>query len=59
MDNPSGSDDTAKATIEKERPDVNVIVLPEGSSVTRDLRFDRVRVFVNQQNQVVQVPRVA
>ena len=37
---------------------IQVIVLPEGSMVTRDYRLDRVRIFVNDAGIVVREPRV-
>ncbi|OMO75070.1 Proteinase inhibitor I13, potato inhibitor I [Corchorus olitorius] len=48
--------ETAKATILKERPDLDVVVLPENSPATMDYRFNRVRLWVNEKCQVVQVP---
>jgi len=35
----------------------NIQVLPEGSPTTRDYRIDRVRIFVDDNNKVVEVPR--
>jgi len=32
-------------------------MVPEGSMVTMDFRFDRVRVFVNEQGVVTKTPR--
>ncbi|OMO78437.1 Proteinase inhibitor I13, potato inhibitor I [Corchorus capsularis] len=46
----------AKATILKERPDVYVVVLPEGAPWTMDYRSNRVRLAVNEKDQVVNVP---
>jgi hypothetical protein len=48
--------DAAKQKILTDRPDVHVIVLPDGSIV--DGRFDdkRVRVFVNDSGNVAKVP---
>jgi len=37
----------------------NVVVLPEKSPVTMDLRTDRVRIFVDAQGKVVHTPHVA
>ena len=48
----------AKAQILKNNPGLNVIIQPENSPTTRDLRMDRVRVFVNTQGRVVSQPRI-
>lgn len=41
------------------RPDLKTVaVIPEGAMVTRDMRFDRVRVFVDDENKVMKPPRV-
>ncbi|KAI5004994.1 hypothetical protein ZWY2020_032237 [Hordeum vulgare] len=46
----------AKKIIMKDRPDVKIIeVFPVGTAVTEDLRFDRVRIFVNT---VAEIPRI-
>ena len=51
--------ENAAEAIQKSRPDLRqVTVIPEGSMVTRDMRFDRVRVFVNDDGKVVTTPRV-
>lgn len=50
----SGQD--AKQHILKDMPDAQVQVLPEGSPVTRDLRMNRVRVFVDAHQKVVSAP---
>lgn len=50
------SAEEAKAKILQDKPDADVQILPEGSPCTRDFRTDRVRVFVNGQNKVVQKP---
>ena len=50
--------DAAKAAILKDNPKLKVHVLPEGSMVTMDYRTDRVRVFVDPNNKVSQVPSV-
>ncbi|CAF1362935.1 unnamed protein product [Rotaria sordida] len=49
--------DEAVAAIKSENPSLNVIPLEEGSAVTKDLRWDRVRVFFDANNQVSSVPR--
>ncbi|OMO97774.1 Proteinase inhibitor I13, potato inhibitor I [Corchorus capsularis] len=50
--------ETAKATILKERPDLYVVVLPEGAPWTNDEGFSRVRLVVNEKGQVVNVPSI-
>ncbi|KAL3506058.1 hypothetical protein ACH5RR_031440 [Cinchona calisaya] len=47
---------TAVTTIKRENPLVNPIIVPEGSSVTRDFRCDRVWVWVNTKNIVTRIP---
>jgi hypothetical protein len=48
----------AEATIQRENPLVNAIIVLEGSSVTDDLRNDRVWVWVNKDGIVTQVPTI-
>ena len=48
----------AEATIERENPLVNAIIVPEGSAVTQDFRLDRVRVWVDKYGIVFQVPTI-
>ncbi|PNX97894.1 inhibitor of trypsin and hageman factor [Trifolium pratense] len=48
----------AAATIEKENPSVNAIVLLEGTAVTDDFRLDRVRVWVDTYGIVIEVPKI-
>jgi hypothetical protein len=49
----------AKTTLKQTYPEqLDIVVLPEGSPVSRDLRFNRVRIFVNDQNVVSIVPRI-
>ncbi|KAK7391697.1 hypothetical protein VNO78_20116 [Psophocarpus tetragonolobus] len=48
----------AEATIERENPSVNAIIVPQGSSVTTDFRCDRVWVWVNNHGIVYQVPTI-
>ncbi|KQK08055.1 hypothetical protein BRADI_2g39290v3 [Brachypodium distachyon] len=45
----------AKKVILKDMPDASIVVLPAGSATTRDLRRDRVRIFVDT---VAEIPRV-
>ena len=44
--------------IKKDNPDVKTIVLLAGTGGTKDFRHDRVRVFVNINDKVVEVPQV-
>lgn len=46
----------ASNTIKGQHPEFNVIVLPENSPVTRDLRMDRVRIFVDGNGVVSHAP---
>jgi len=48
----------AKAYIENEDPSLHVRINNEGDPITMDLRYDRVRVFVNKQGRVVGTPTV-
>lgn len=48
----------AKAFILKDMPDADVQILPQGSPVTFDYRFNRVRVFVDSQNKVAEQPQI-
>ncbi|KAL7160371.1 hypothetical protein ABFS83_01G090900 [Erythranthe nasuta] len=46
----------AVATIERENPLVNAIILPPGTLPTLDFRCDRVWVYVNGNGNVTMVP---
>jgi hypothetical protein len=49
----------AKHKIMRDRPDVEVIVVPADSMVTADVNTKRVRVFINTSNKkVVKVPKI-
>lgn len=48
----------AKVRILEDMPDADVHILPEGSPVTFDYRFNRVRVFVDGQDKVVTQPHI-
>jgi len=50
--------DEAKAAIAKDRSDVQVEVIPDGSPVTMDYRTDRCRVFVDGSGKVVHPPHL-
>lgn len=45
----------AKAAILKDKPDADIVVLPFGTAVPEDFRFNRVRIFVDT---VAETPRV-
>ncbi|CAD8208153.1 unnamed protein product [Paramecium octaurelia] len=49
--------DEAKQLILADDADIMVQVLAEGSPTTRDFRMNRVRIFHNDKNIVVQAPR--
>lgn len=49
--------ENARSVITNDHYGANVVVLPQGSPITRDFRLDRVRVFVDGNNKVVGVPR--
>ena len=49
----------AAETIQKSRPDLKIVnVVPLDAMVTRDMRFDRVRVYVDKDGTVAKPPRV-
>ncbi|XP_054807754.1 proteinase inhibitor-like [Prosopis cineraria] len=48
----------AEATIERENPLVNAIIVDEGSIVTTDFRCDRVWVWVNGDGVVTEIPKI-
>ncbi|OIW01796.1 hypothetical protein TanjilG_03934 [Lupinus angustifolius] len=48
----------AEATIERENPLVDAIIVPEGHSVTADVRSDRVWVWVDANGNVKKVPTI-
>ncbi|KQK13341.1 hypothetical protein BRADI_1g09487v3 [Brachypodium distachyon] len=50
--------EAAKQTILRDRPDVQVFIVPPGNSVTGDFNNKRVRVFVDSSNKVVKVPKI-
>jgi len=51
--------EAAVDAIRLERPDLRTVAaIPQNAPVTRDMRFDRVRVFVDEDNKVVRPPRV-
>ncbi|KAF2907644.1 hypothetical protein DAI22_12g114400 [Oryza sativa Japonica Group] len=45
----------AKKVILKDKPDADIVVLPFGTAVPEDFRFNRVRIFVDT---VAETPRV-
>ncbi|GAA1382509.1 hypothetical protein GCM10009639_01720 [Kitasatospora putterlickiae] len=48
---------TVASIIKAENPDFQPVVVLAGSPVTKDLQSGRVRLFVNVQNLVIEVPR--
>jgi hypothetical protein len=36
----------------------DIKVVPQGSFITFDLRYQRVRLFVDESNKVVEIPRI-
>ncbi|KAK6137580.1 hypothetical protein DH2020_028677 [Rehmannia glutinosa] len=48
--------EVAVATIERENPLVNAIIVRPGTIITPDIRCDRVRVFVDANGNVDRVP---
>ncbi|XP_028780813.1 proteinase inhibitor-like, partial [Neltuma alba] len=48
----------AEATIERENPLVDAIIVDEGSGVITDFRCDRVWVWVNCDGIVTQIPKI-
>ena len=48
----------AKSKILADNPKLDVIVLPVGSGITKDIRNDRVRVFVDCNEKVAQIPMI-
>jgi hypothetical protein len=50
--------EAAKQKILADRPDVQVVVLPDGSVVTTDFNDKRVRVFVDKAGNVAKVPKI-
>ncbi|KAL4567370.1 hypothetical protein LXL04_022953 [Taraxacum kok-saghyz] len=54
-----GTSSQAAATIiERQNENVEAVVVEEGSSVSTDVRCDRVRIFVDDNNIVKEVPKV-
>ena len=50
---------TAAETIQKSSPSIKIVtIVRPGEGVTKDMRFDRVRVFVDEEGRVWKVPRV-
>lgn len=48
----------AEDAIKKRCPHLTVEIIPKGSSVTRDIRDDRVRVYLDENGKVAQPPRI-
>jgi hypothetical protein len=49
---------TAMTHIERDRPDVEYIVVPEGSMVTMEFIDLRVRLWVDKDDKISRVPRI-
>ncbi|XP_059630409.1 inhibitor of trypsin and hageman factor [Cornus florida] len=49
--------ETAAATIERENPSVNAIIVKEGSAVIQNFDCNRVWVWVNKKGIVISVPK--
>ncbi|XP_071728898.1 glu S.griseus protease inhibitor-like [Rutidosis leptorrhynchoides] len=50
--------EAARFLIERENNNVDAVIVEEGSLASSDFRCDRVRVFVDDNNIVKQVPKV-
>jgi hypothetical protein len=52
--------ENAKARLEEKygKDNYDIIIVPENSPVTKDLRWDRIRLFVDKEGKVVSTPRV-
>lgn len=48
----------AEQLIKTERPEVETIILPVGTPVTKDYRATRVRIFVDDKGNVTDTPHV-
>ncbi|KAI3504192.1 hypothetical protein L1887_32737 [Cichorium endivia] len=48
----------ATIIIERQNENVDAIIVEEGSSVSTDVRCDRVRIFVDENDIVKEVPKV-
>lgn len=49
--------DEAVKRIQTANPALNVLIVPEGSAVTRDFRVDRVRVYADSEGKVAREPK--
>jgi hypothetical protein len=49
---------SALESIQQQRPELKVVLVPEGSMVTMDYREDRVRIWHDESGKVTRVPRV-
>ncbi|KAL3849733.1 hypothetical protein ACJIZ3_011615 [Penstemon smallii] len=52
------SGEVAERVIERQNPNVNAVIVKEGSFLTADFRCDRVRVWVNGSGVVVRPPSI-
>ncbi|WJX29959.1 hypothetical protein P8452_18547 [Trifolium repens] len=48
----------AKKKIKEELAGADIKVVPQGSFISFDLRYQRVRLFVDESNKVVEIPRI-
>ena len=48
----------AERLIKLERPELTVVIIPHNTSVTREMRDDRVRLFSDKRGNIVKCPRV-
>jgi hypothetical protein len=48
----------AKKKIKEELAGADIKVVPQGSFITFDLRYQRVQLFVDESNKVVEIPRI-
>ncbi|KAH7285683.1 hypothetical protein KP509_33G040800 [Ceratopteris richardii] len=48
----------AKCKILEKGPELTVVILPEGSGVTKDFRVNRVRIFVDDNGIVTKAPHI-
>lgn len=52
------SADDAEKKIKEDMPDAHIQVVPPNTPVTLDFRFNRVRLFVDESNKVIEAPTI-
>ncbi|KAL5078186.1 hypothetical protein RYX36_017170 [Vicia faba] len=52
------SAEEAERKIKEEKPEAEIQVVPQGSFVTADYKFQRVRLYVDESNKVVRAPAI-